>query len=576
MKRALILLAFTCVLASCENPFLERVPLDEVSPQTFFNTEDELTAYINGLYSYLPNGGEIYSADFQSDNVEQKNYNQVVAGQHTVETTAAAAGWTWDYLRRVNYFLENDQRADVPTEVAAHYAGVARFFRAWFYFDKVKRLGDVPWYSQALEPGDPELYKARDPRGLVMDSVMADLNFASEHISETAPVEGIDKWAALALEARVALHEGTFRKYHGLEGSERFLEEAADAAKQIIDSGEFSLYSTGDIHHDYRDLFLFGEATSREVILSRAYDYDLDVRHTANGTFITGTLGAPGLTKSLVNTYLTTDGTPFTALPGYDTLMFYDETRNRDPRLAQTIRTPGYTRVGGSETLVPNFDVARTGYQPIKFVASTAYDNYNTNENDLPIFRYAEVLLIHAEALAELGRLTQGDLDLSINLLRDRVGMPHMGLAMPIDPVLANRYPNVTGPRQVAILEIRRERRVEMAMEGLRYDDLMRWKAGPLLARTFEGMYFPRTGEHDLDRDGIIDVALVEAEPADRKSGVQYLILGNVFVLSEGDRGNIITHPDVIKVFDEGKHYLFPLPRTELLLNENLVQNPGW
>lgn len=576
LKTILVLPVLVGFLAACDDPFMDRFPEDRPSTKTYFKTKDELATYIYGLYSYLP-GSDIYTGDFQSDNVEQKNYNRVVAGQHTVQTDAADAGWTWDYMRRVNVFLENYERADVPPEVAAHYAGVARFFRAWFYFDKVKRFGDVPWYSGTLQPGDSALYKPRDPRALVMDSVLADLDYAAEHVNESAAPGEINLSAVLALKARVALHEGTYRKYHGLDGGDRFLQAAADAARQVIDGGRYSLYSTGHPDTDYRDLFITNGTGSPEVILAHAYSAGLDLRHPANGTFITGTLGAPGLTKSLVDTYLMKDGTPFTDVAGHDTMSFSSETRNRDPRLAQTMRTPGYTRVGASTPLVPDFDVSRTGYQPTKFVGSSAYDNYSTNENSLPIFRYAEVILDYAEARAELGQLTQGDLDLTINRLRDRVGMPHMQLAaLAVDPVLAARYPNVSGAQRAAILEIRRERRVELAMEDRRYDDLMRWKAGPLLAQTFQGMYFPGKGEFDLDQNGTVDVALVDAVPAQKKSGVQYLVLGDVFVLSQGDKGNVVPHADLAKVFDESKHYLWPLPLTELLLNKQMVQNPGW
>lgn len=144
-----------------------------------------------------------------------------------------------------------------------------------------------------------------------------------------------------------------------------------------------------------------------------------------------------------------------------------------------------------------------------------------------------------------------------------------------IDPVLSAQYPYV---QETVILEIRRERRVELAMEGFRYDDLMRWKAGPLLAETFRGMYFPSLGARDLDMDGKTDVAPVKTQipQSERKPGVTYIIIGEDLSLSEETRGNIVVQPNISKVFDEKKHYLFPLPRTELLLNKNLTQNPGW
>lgn len=575
MKNKLILaLLLISFVYGCNDDFLERYPLSEVTPQFYFTSEPELNTYINGLYSMLPGSG-VYSADFQSDNVATKGINQIVAGQHTVQTTGAE--WSWGNLRKINFFLENYGKADVPQEVKNHYAGIARFFRAWSYFEKVKRFGDVPWYSGTLSIDDEAIYKPRDSRSLVMDSVLSDLIFASTHIRETVPSNDmVSKWAALALAARVGLHEGTFRKYHNLGGAEKFLTVARDAASAIIDGGEYGLYTTGDPENDYKTLFILGEASPLEVILKRTYDQSLQEFHTANGTFITTTLGAPGLTKSLINTYLNADGTPFTTRQGYDTISYYYETQNRDPRLSQTIRTPGYTRVNSSNTLTPNFDNARTGYQNIKFVMGPSYDGYNSNVNDLPIFRYAEVLLIYAEAKVELGELAQGDLDISINKLRERVGMPYLQLTgLVADPVLSARYPNVG---EAVILEIRRERRVELAMEGFRYDDLMRWKAGPLLAETFEGMYIPSMGEIDLDKDGTMDIALVEEEvpQSERKPGAGYIIVGEEIALSNETEGNIIVHPNLTKVFDENKHYLFPLPRTELLLNENLTQNPGW
>jgi hypothetical protein len=568
---ALLLAAF--LFASCDS-FLDREPQDAVTPQTYFQSEQELETYVDGLYSYLP-GESIYSDDFTSDNVVQKTPNQVVAGKHTVPQTGG--GWTWDYLRDVNFLLANATSNGVPGAEANPYIGVARFFRAWFYFDMVKRFGDVPWYSQPLEPGDEGLYSARDSRTMVMDSVLADLNFAVEHVPAEAPFGKIDRGAALAFKARVCLHEGTFRTYHGMDGAQQWLEAAAGAAREVIDSGEFSLYSTGNPEEDYKQLFIMEDASQEEVILPQIYSRALEKTHSANYTFLSTTYGNPGYTESFVDTYLNADGTPFSSRPGYDTLSFYSETQNRDPRLAQTFRTPGYTRINRSEALVPNFDNARSGYQNIKFVMSPTYDGFGANVNDLPILRYAETLLIYAEARAELGELTQEDLNLSINRLRERVGMPPMQLEnLPNDPLLQERYPDVSATQPTAIREIRRERRVELAMEGFRYDDLMRWEAGPLMAEQFVGMYFDETGVHDIVHDGNPDVAVVESMPSETQSGVQYLTLDEVVGLTGGTQGDIVPHPDLEKTFTAPKHYYYPIPTAQLTLNENLEQNPGW
>lgn len=560
-------------MSSCDS-FLTRTPQDSLTPQNYFQSEQELDTYVNSLYSYLPGTG-IYNGDFTSDNVVQKTPNQVAAGNHTVPQTGG--GWSWDYLRDVNFFLANYRNGDVSAETAAQYAGVARFFRAWFYFDKVKRFGRVPWYSEPLSPNDDGLFKARDPRGLVMDSVLADLNFAVQNVPDEAPFGKIDRGAALALKARVCLHEGTFRKYHELGGSGRWLQEARDAAELIINTENFSLYSTGSPDRDYRDLFVLEQANPDEVILPHIYDRSLSKTHPGNYTFISTTFGSPGLTKAAVNTYLNDDGTSFLTRPGADTLSFFSETQGRDPRLAQTIRTPGYTRIGGSETLVPNFDNARSGYQNTKFVMGPEFDTFDTNINDLPVFRLGEVLLIYAEALAELGELTQGDLDASVNRLRERVGMPPMELGnLPSNDLLRERYPNVAGAQEDAILEIRRERRVELMMEGFRYDDLMRWKAGPLMAERSRGMYFSQLGPHDLDRNGDPDVALVEGDPDETQGGVQYLDVTAVVGLTGSSEGNVVPHPNLNKTFEAPKHYYFPLPVDQLTLNESLEQNSGW
>lgn len=568
-----VLLLVVILFAGCDSS-LDRQPKDAVTPQTYFQSERELETYVNSLYSYVP-GSNIYSEDFTSDNVVQKTPNQVAAGKHTVPQTGG--GWSWDYLREVNFFLDNYQSGDVPPEAARPYAGVARFFRAWFYFDKVKRFGRVPWYSKPPKPGNSELYKARDPRSLVMDSVLADLDFAIANVPASAPLGKIDRAAALALKARICLHEGTFRRYHSLGESQRWLNEAAAAARTVINSEDLSLYSTGNPERDYRDLFVREQASPDEVILPQIYNRSLDKTHPGNYTFISTTYGNPGYTENFVDTYLNADGSSFATRPGADTLSFYSETQNRDPRLAQTMRTPGYSRIGRSDSLDPNFDNARSGYQNIKFVMDPSFDTFDTNINDLPIIRYGEVLLVYAEAKAELGELTQADLDQSINRLRARAGMPPMVLGdLPAHPLLEKRYPEVSGAQADALLEIRRERRVELVMEGFRYDDLMRWKAGPLMAKTSEGIYVDGLGTHDLDRDGEPDLAVVESEPDEKEPDVQYLEVGNVIGLTGGASGNIVAHPALEKTFVDPKHYYFPLPTDQLTLNDSLKQNPGW
>ncbi|RFS20525.1 RagB/SusD family nutrient uptake outer membrane protein [Chitinophaga silvatica] len=575
-----LLLSGLALVSSCQKDFLDKSPKSQIEPGKFFNTEKDLEIYTNGFYAYLP-GPSVYSDDWNSDNVESSN-SDLVAGRLITPSSAGDAGWTWDRLRNINFFLENYNRAVAPDSVKAKYAGMARFWRASFYFDKVKRFGDVPWYSTSLNESSPELYNPRTPRKQVMDSVIADIDYAIAHLASTKSISRITKWTALALKSRVCLYEGSYRKYHTelkLEGDATDLLKASVAAAEALFTSGYKLYSTGNPSKDYMNLFVAESANPDEVILAEVYDDGQQKRHAANGVFTVSTLAMPGYTKSFIDGFLMSDGTPFSAQPGYKTKTFLEETQNRDPRLAQIIRTPGYMRIGTTKKLVTDFTVSLTGYQGIKFVTGTNQDAYNTNTNDLPIFRYAEVLLNYAEAKAILGDLNQANADKSINLLRRRVGMPDLNVANIIpDPQLSDLYrPRPTTPGEInpVVLEVRRERRIELATEGFRYQDLMRWKMGDILADPFYGMYVPAKGELDLDGDGKADVAIVDKKPDPANSSVQYYIM-NDKKLEDGTKGRLMVFPNLPKTFSEKKNYLFPLPLTDLLLNKNLVQNEGW
>lgn len=574
IKLLLVLLLTGCCFVACKNDFLERYPQSEISPQQFFNTEKDLELYANSFYASLP-GEDIFTADFSSDNVDVSAIDEVVTGRRRVFTDAASAGWTWTALYNINYFLEHYNKPAIPAEARNHYAGVARFFRAWFYFDKLKRFGDVPWYSQSLNAGSPELYKARDPRSLIMDSIRADLDFATANLRSAKTPARINKWTALAFKSTVCLFEGTFRKYHPefqLQGSANaLLEEAAAAAGEVMTGAQYKL-ATGDANAVYLNLFAAQTPNANEFILSRLYGLTVNKSHAANQIFTSPTRGNPGLTKSLMESYLMKDGTRFSAVPGAAAMPFWEEVMNRDPRLAQTIRTPGYSRIGATVKLVPDYANAFTGYQNIKFVSTPDQDA--AAYTPLPIIRYAEVLLNYAEAMAELNKLTQVEADRSINLLRDRVGMPKLTIGgLTADPFLLAQYRHTTDP---VVLEVRRERRIELAMEGFRFNDLMRWKEGHLLAEVFYGAYYPAKGTYDLDGDGKNDVAIVDAKPSPSVPGLQYFVLQPDKALSEGDKGKIIVHSKVAKIFDEEKDYLYPLPISELQLNPQLKQNNKW
>lgn len=581
------LLLAALFLASCED-FLDREPLSELSPGSSFGSENQLRLYTNSFYGMLPSGSNLY--DERVDHIITTTFTDEQKGTRTIPVSGG--GWNWGELRNINFFLENYSSGGLSEAITAPYAGLARFFRAYFYFEKVKRFGDVPWYSRALEANDSTLLSLpRDSRMLVIDSIIADLDAAIASLPESPRVDQVTKWTALALKSRICLYEGTFRKYHKndpfgkdsygtpLSGADQLLELSAAAAMELMENGPYNLY-TGDPEEAYHELFIAPSPISEEIILARTFSEDLQIEHNVNYYTVSPSYGKPGLEKGFVNSYLMRDGSRFTAQPGYGTMQFYEEVQDRDPRLSGTIRTPGYTREGSTVELPPDLGATVTGYQLIKFVTDPSHDKINGSYVPLPIFRYAEVLLNYAEARAETGALTQQDLDQCIGLLRARVGMPPLNLAAANaapDPVLAAQYPLVNGDNKGVILEIRRERGIELVMEGFRWDDIMRWKSGHLLTQPFFGEYFPGAGSYDLDGDSGTDLVLYTGDKPPGTQGVQYLKLGSDITLENGTSGgNIIVNPNIPKVFNKERDYLYPIPSEERALNPNLTQNPNW
>ncbi|MDR1938714.1 MAG: RagB/SusD family nutrient uptake outer membrane protein [Tannerellaceae bacterium] len=578
MKKILYALAIGICFSACESE-MEKYPLDAISPNTFFNTESDLRLYTNSFYLILPSAEGVYNESV--DNVIKTSLEDEIRGVRIVPTSGG--GWDWTQLRNINFYLMNSQKCQ-DTNARARYDGVARFFRAYFYFDKVKRFGDVPWYEEVISDQDiAQLQKARDPRTLVVGNILNDIDYAIDNLPTVKSLNEVTRWTALALKARICLHEGTFRKYHtefNLPDWETFLDEAIRASGELITQSGYSLYNTSNPESDYMNLFASLDAIPAEVILSRGFSDEFQVYHNLNYYTMTASYGRPGLEKRLVNSYLMRDGKRFTDRPGYETMLFVEETKNRDPRLSQTIRTPGYTRIGNTVKLVPEFGSTVTGYQLIKFVSTEKYDTYEKSITDMPIFRFAEALLIYAEAKAERGTLTQEDIDKSIKVVRDRVGMPNLNLAEANanpDPYLEKQYPHVGGTNKGVILEIRRERRIELVMESFRWDDMMRWKEGATFTEQFKGMYFPGLGNYDLDGDEEIDVCLYDGDrPVIEGRAVQYLKLNGDVTLENGQSGCIVVNPHINKVWDEEKDYLHPIPIQERLLNPNLTQNKGW
>ena len=594
MKKNIILYSFIALLsgtAGCSD-MLDQYPLDAISPETYYNNADELRSATNQFYGMFPGAASGYTES--ADVVCTFNLPAEVQGIRTVPTSGG--GWNWEYLRAVNFYLSHSVRCD-DVDAREHFDGIARFFRAYFYFEKVKRFGEVPWFDRELSSTDPELFRPRDSRDFIMDKILDDLTYAINNISDKKDLYNVTHWTALALKSRICLFEGTYRKYHGIPGYEKFLDECATASKLFIDNAPYAIYKTGA--QPYRDLFSSMNAIEEEVILARDYDRAQNVMHEANANTLSPTYGRPGMNKKIVNSYLMTNGDRFTDQPGYETMQYYDEMQNRDPRLTQTVVGPGYMRINSTTVSSPNFGASTTGYQITKWVTDASGDGYLGSSNDYILFRAAEVYLNYAEAKAELGTLTQDDLKISIKKIRDRVGMPNIDMdaanANP-DPYLCaleSGYQNVTGPNKGVILEIRRERTIELLLEGFRYYDIIRWKEGKIFEQPYKGMYFPGltkgSGENRYDvfdmNDGTVgdkekvDICIYTGEKPSVKNIRKFYKLGDEFVLTDGDKGNIICH-DIEKEprqWREDRDYLYPIPTQERLLsNGTLSQNPNW
>jgi len=581
-------------MTSCDD--LDRYPLDSVSSQIYFQTADQLEQYTNQFYTILPGAGSMYEE--VSDYLALTTLANEATGKRTIPADASSSSWSWGTLRHINYFLEHVNQCSDAT-ARAQYTGVALFFRAYFYYDKVRRFGDVPWIDHALSGTDEELYKARDSRFLVMQHVVADLDTAILLMSsDKSNAYAVNRFTAMALKSRACLFEGTFRKYHNLGNWEAMLREAASAAQMLMDEGGYTIYSVGE--QPYRDMFMMDDLRlCPEMIMARAYDGSMGLKHNASSFTSSPTTGRPGFTKRLVNQYLKTDGSRFTDQPGYDQLPMGPEMKDRDPRMQQTMFFPGhYIRKGKTEQEAYDPRISSTGYQIIKYVTEEIHDTYNNSENDMPLFRLAEVYLNYAEAKAELGESGQDIAD-AINHLRDRVQMPHLDIAKAIAtpcPYMESLYPNVDqGTNKGLILEIRRERTIELVLEGHRYWDLMRWREGKAFEQPYYGMSIPQVSKNDEDESGFMDLSgdddpdmcvwindypfsfgSINYYEANTELKLNVVVDNNFkggFILADGTPDNITAG----RTWNEKRDYLYPIPVKERVLsNGTLSQNPNW
>lgn len=617
MKKNTCILFLLCsvMLISC-NDFFNIEPKDKLTTTTSFKTYANFQTYSWGLYEIFHAGAEdAWNKDIESHLMVNNNSsnNNVWAYQNVTEATKNSE-WNFDYIRRVNTMLDNIDGSEMDSQDKAHWRSVGLFFRSLRYFQLMSKYGDVPWIENVIGENDTDvLYGPRTPRDEVAANILRDLEEAEKNIKPAGDGNNtINQKVVQALISRFALFEGTWRKYHGLNNAEKYLQACADYSKKLIDA-------VPDVADSYELLFTSESLAGMPgVLLYFEYSDQAGLTHQggrqagASGNLYEGT-------KALVDLYLCSDGKPIgsSALYQGDTSAF-DEFRNRDYRLYFTIVPPYRIKVNGNndtnwkryqpgETVTfgmstytlteedcqkfsENIDLmerisepghkrlptrawnasttngsaprfrsysvgggnpatGRFGYWFWKYYnEADCVNKHAQNTTDMARFRIEETMLNYAEAMCELGKFDQTIADLTINKLRPRVNVAPMKVAEITDAFDPNRDQTVSA----LLWEIRRERSVELLGENFAFDDLRRWKKGTYLDKEMTGCYVK-----NADFNNTLHIqGYANTDASANKEG---------YVVFRQQPKGFLDH-----------YYLYPIPIKELVLNPQLKQNPGY
>ncbi len=571
MKRLKIMASTLLMLSaisftSCTDYF-ERPPFDSLEDSEYWQTEEHCRTYSYGFYPTFFNGygtsGLIGGSSFGNGDTFNDDIAWNVQGEFTpIRVPDSDSGWDFGVIRKANYMIEKVQTVPGLSEEALnHWLGIGRFFRGMQYANMVFGYGDVPWYDARLDASDRDaMFKDRDPRTEVDRKIMEDFQFAMDNVRTNDGDLVINRYVVAAMVSRLALREGTFLKYHNIDAAlgNEMIKMSREAALIVMQSGLFS------VSPDYNALFSSDDlAGNPEVIFYRKY-----LGGTLTHCVLTynNAEAQTGANRALLESYLTDDGLPVHLDANWDPQTADEFFAGRDPRLTETFRMKYYVR---GEDCTP-FNYSTSGYSMCKFMDDTQatsedqkYRGQN-NETDCPLLRYSEVLLNYAEACYELGELSQADLDASINLIRRRNGMSIPDLQM-----LGNQ-PGVNGtayddpkrdPDVPAMLwEIRRERRVEMCFEGLRYSDLKRWKKLD---------YMCNETNPDIRYGAYI-----------RYSDYPKANRTEVYIDGGAEEGFILCNRGTARKAPEAKNYVKPIPKDQIQLYEDngykLTQTKEW
>lgn len=568
MKRLFIIgaIAATMGLVSCDDT-VTKDPLDEfINNSEYWSSTINLDNQCNRLYElYLGYGNSGSYGWFYFKSLSDDQANATFDTWTHTNVPSASSTWSnaWEVIRGIGYITDGLKTSSLDADTKAYYEGIARLNRAWQYYQLVRMYGDVPWVDTALDPSSPVLYSAREDRDLIMDKVLADLDFANSVITGTEKTTW-NNGMVNAMKADICLYEGTFCKYRNQQDNgkaadearaKKYLEECEKACKAVFAHG----YQVNDSYKGNYDSDAL--ENNPEMIFIKAYKKDLFMHSTIDYT--SSSSNQYGITKDAFDSFLFRDGKPLATttldkndaaeltekIVGEETVKQVSISKvlsTRDKRLSAIVdsclgfKGYGYVRVTGANM------TSSTGYTIGKFDNPESFElyyrqNIGTNYTDAPIFWLAPVYLAYAEAKAELGTITQDDLNNTINKLQNRAGLPDMTLAPEADPANDMNVSNL-------LWEIRRCRRCELMLDNwYRYWDLVRW--------------------HQLDK---LDTNL----NPDILLGANLSNIPDLEVAVNAD-GYVIASTGATRVYHP-KHYLYPIPSGQITLNENLGQNPNW
>lgn len=578
-----LLLATAVSFSSCDD-FLTRDPQDTVTDvPSFWNNEENLRTSFLDYYTYFfpgyrssweraDNFAETNVADWTDDNAQE------VATLFTkVAPTSDAGNWNFKKIRNMNLLLSRIQSSTLGEEAKNHWSGVARLFRAMEYAKLVQKFGDVPYYDAVVGSTDNEqLYRARDPRTTVMDKVNEDLAFACTNIRVNDGTKGltVNRAVAQGFASRIMLFEGTWQKYHANNTAKaaEYLKAAKDYAAALMQTNAYSIAPSYKSLTTSEDL-----AGNPEIIMYRSYVENV-VMHSLM-SFQNTEMEMSSPSRSFIDAFLTKNGLPIhqAGNTDYKGKEYAKEIQNRDPRLADNIDEESGLRLNGVAAVY-----AASGYYANRYVNKDLINKpggmSNTNTTDAPVMKLNEVMLNYIEAAAELAdlgqyTLTQADFDKTINAIRDRQStqMPHVtlaGNALKVNGVEIND-PDRDATVKPILWEIRRERRVELAYEGLRFNDLRRW--GKL-------EYADMVKNKKLNMGAWINKA---DYPENAEALAKITLCDENGKIVTGNEGYIMPITEVAKMrVMADKDYLYPVPVDQITMYEThgfkLTQNPGW